>query len=326
MTRLPDLERSLHRAAQRLEHAAEPAPGARPTRDRLGRFRLPLLATVATMTLAGGALAANALLQTGEPVPANTSKRWAEAPRILPGMRRVIDVGAKDPRGGPGWAIALYGVELPPVTFPDGRRSTPHRLVCATAARFQGGEIGVVGRDGVFGDDGRFHPLVPESRPSGACVGGDAHGLLGLTADGPTVPASGYTGPPGARGVGGCKEYVADPAATQSKWVRRRLRDVPVCRASGQRIVKYGFAGPRATKVTFGNSRFTRTATPDPETSGAYLFVVLPKEAGEERPVLTTTYDDGLVCRSSLGSGPGDPRCTTPPGFERPSAPEPHAG
>lgn len=278
------------------------------------RRSLPFIVVAATLTVAGGAVAARTLLPTGEPVPANTSKRFAFG-EILPGTNRVVDVGARDPEGGPGWAILLYGLELPARTFPNGDPIPARKLICATVGRTQNGKIGVVGRDGVFNDDGRFHELVPESRPSGAC-GGGADGQLGFNSDGPPVPASGYSGRPGAPGVGGCKEHVGNPA-TQSTQMRTRLRNVPVCRASGLRIVKYGFAGPRATKVTFSNDRFTRTADLDPKLSGAYVFVVLPKEAGSEPPVLTTTYDTGLVCRTSIARSPTDRRCLNPPGFKR---------
>jgi hypothetical protein len=285
---------------------------ARPKAWRRGR--LPLLVAATTLTLAGGALAANALLGSGDPVPAITSKRYAFG-TVLPGTNRVIDVGARDPGGGPGWAILLYGVGVPERTLPNGDPGPVRTVVCATVGRTQAGKIGVVGRDGAFRNDGRFHELVPESRPSVAC-GGGSEGRLGFNLDGPPVPASGYTGPVGAKGVGGCKEHVGN-VATQSKQMRRRLRDLPVCRAAGLRIVKYGFAGPRATKVTFSNDKFTRTATPDPKQNGAYIFVVLPKVAGPKPAVLTTTYDTGLVCRTSIGRSPTDPRCLNPPGLQQ---------
>lgn len=290
---------------------------ARPdtTRRRTRTWRrggIPLLAAAVTLTVAGGAVAARALLQTGDPVPAIAAKT-SESGTILPGNTRVIDVGAQDPEGGPGWAILLYRLRLPERTFPNGDAIPARTLICATVGRTQNGKIGVVGRDGVFNNDGRFHELVPESRPSGAC-GGDDEGRLGFNGDGPPIPASGYTGRPGAPGVGGCKERVGNPA-TQSKETRRRLRDVPVCKASGLRIVKYGFAGPRATKVTFVNDRFSRSADLDPKLSGAYVFAVLPREAGSEPPVLTTTYDTGLICRTSIGRTSTDRRCLNPPGF-----------
>lgn len=311
------LQRDGERASERRLAARWRTDSGASTSRRMFRWRrggVPLLIAAATLSVAGGAVAAKALLESGDPVPAATDGRFAFG-EILPGTNRVIDVGARDPEGGPGWAVLLYGLELPKRSLPNGAQVPATKLTCATVGRTQNGKIGVVGRDGVFNNDGRFHELVPESRPSGAC-GGDTRGRLGFNTDGPPIPASGYTGRPGAPGVGGCKERISNPA-TQSKQTRRRLRDVPVCSTSGLRIVKYGFAGPRATTVTFSNDRFSRTAELDANLNGAYIFVVLPKEAGSNPPVLTTTYDTGLVCRTSIGRAPADQRCLNPPGFEQ---------
>lgn len=136
-------------------------PGTRPRSLRWRHGRLPLLVAAATLTIGGGAVAAKALLQTGAPVPADTSKALSFG-TVLPGTTRVVDVGARDPEGGPGWAIMLYGLELPEQTFPNGDPIAARRLVCATVGRTQSGKVGVVGRDGVFNNDGRFHELIPE--------------------------------------------------------------------------------------------------------------------------------------------------------------------
>jgi hypothetical protein len=77
-----------------------------------------------------------------------------------------------------------------------------------------------------------------------------------------------------------------------SPQTRRKLRDVPVCKDSSLRVVKYGFAGRDAVKIQYAG----RTIKPDPDESGAYLFVLKPRKA----PLtLKITYKDGTVCRST---------------------------
>ncbi|MEV4419702.1 hypothetical protein AB0L40_06945 [Patulibacter sp. NPDC049589] len=276
------------------------------------RGRLPLLAAAATLTLAGASYAAETLLNSGAPVPPATAQRFSYG-TIEPGTSRVLDLGTRDPDGGPGWAMLLYGLELPGATTPAGERIPARRLTCVAPGRTQNGEIGIVGRDGAFDDDGRFHALTPDSRPTGSCGRARSDGAVFSDDFGPTIPASGYTGRVPSR-IGACRERTGD-APSMSESTSRRLRDIPVCSAAGQRIVKFGFAGPRATRITFGNDRFTETAIPKPELSGAYMFVVLPDRAGLRPPVLTVTYDNGLACRSSLGSRTSDKACLSPPGL-----------
>src|SRR6201999_4501099 len=87
----------------------------------------------------------------------------------------------------------------------------------------------------------------------------------------PPIPASGFTGS-FLSAAGGCRENV--PASTQSPETRRRLRHLPVCKASSLRVVKYGFAGREAVKVEYGG----QVARPHPDESGAYLFVFKPDD------------------------------------------------
>lgn len=166
-------------------------------------------------------------------------------------------------------------------------------MVCALVGRTQGGRLGVLGRDGAFGDDGRFHPLAPGSQSSYACGGRTASGALVLTSESPPIPASGYTGAPGTR-IGGCREPVDLDGPTVSPQTRRRLRGVPPCTAAGLRRVVAGFAGPQAVAATIDLGR-GRTRTQRLGLDGAYLFV-LPV-LGTRRPTLTLTTRDGAVCR-----------------------------
>jgi hypothetical protein len=267
VSRLPDLEQQLLEAARALE------------RPRRRWWRIPALGGGIALALTATAIGAmQLLLPEGDPVPPAPRAQRVSIPAMAPGTTRLLSVRAADPEGGPPWGLALA-------------RSADGRLFCAQVGRVQDGRLGVIGRDGTFDDDGRFHPLSANSNQSGSCGGvGPRRGELHLGGDGPPIPASGYTG--GFDGpAGGCRENVPDntiPPATL-----RRLRDVPKCKDSSLRVVKYGLAGPDVVKIEYAG----RVLKPDPRESGAYLFVLRPTG----RPLtLKLTRSDGSVCESTF--------------------------
>ncbi len=265
MTRLPDLERQLFEAARALEG----------TRRRW--WRISLLGGGATLALAATAVgAAELFLPEGDPVPKAPPAQRSGLPEMNPGSSRLITMRAEDPEGGLPWGLAIA-------------RSADGQVFCAQVGRVQDGRLGVIGRDGTFDDDGRFHPLSIDANQSGVCGGIAPGGELRLGGDGPPIPASGFTGS-FLSAAGGCRENV--PKSSMSPQTRRKLRDVPVCKASSLRVVKYGFAGRDAVKLSYAG----QTVRPSPEESGAYLFVLKPRK----RPLtLTITYRDGTVCRTT---------------------------
>ena len=301
MSRLPELERELFRAAKRLDQQHE----RRPVKlRRLGGT--PLLVGAASLLLAGGALAAvTGLLDDGSPVPA--------APRselLTPSAATfsLADARAADPDGGPRWAIGRYTAK-PAGAVPNAQAVS---LTCLVIGRVQGDQLGVVGRDGVFGNDGLFHRLSPGAQASDTCGGGTGTDDFRLISSGPPVPASGYTGPPGTR-IGGCRERVKLDGPTVSSQTRRRLKNVPECASSSLRFVIAGFAGRRPVEAAIAGRGYPTQTTPlDPSDDGAYLFVVEP--IGKSRPKLTFTLRDGTTCpalpviRAGRVTLP-DPRC-----------------
>lgn len=52
-----------------------------------------------------------------------------------------------DPNGGLAWGLRVV--------------QTKHGLACVGVGRLRHGQIGMLGQDGSFGNDGRFHPLSP---------------------------------------------------------------------------------------------------------------------------------------------------------------------
>jgi hypothetical protein len=268
MTRLPELERQLLSAAVALEGR------------RRRWWRIPLLGGVTLALTATAYGATQLLLPEGDPVPKAPPAQRASLPEMDRGTTRLTSLRAPDPEGGLPWGLSVT-------------RSRDGQLFCAQVGRVQGGRLGVVGRDGTFGDDGRFHPLSSDANQSGTCGGVPSGGDLRLGSDGPPIPASGFTGS-FLSAAGGCRENV--PASTMSPQTRRKLRDVPVCADSSLRVVKYGFAGRDAVKLQYAG----RTVRPNPDESGAYLFVLKPRKA----PLtLRITYKDGTVCSTSYPTG-----------------------
>jgi hypothetical protein len=166
--RLPILEelgQALHEAAlaaeyQQLEHRST-APrraergGARHGLSRVrsvlaGLLRRPLLALPLLLILGGGAvaLAASGILHSGSTVPATPYlTRNAELGLPLAGRSRLIARSVPDPAGGPPWSMRVV--------------RTSRDFLCVQIGRLYGGQLGVIGEDGAFDDDRRFHPLPP---------------------------------------------------------------------------------------------------------------------------------------------------------------------
>jgi len=217
---------------------------------------------------------------------------------------------AADPDGGPPWAIGVYDVKpKPPTATPVSSGSNAR---CVRVGRTQGGVLGVVGRDNLFANDGRFHVLPPFASFTGSCGGLYRDGQLLMTKGGAPTPASGYSGAV-TTPIGGCRMYGPPKKATSTAKVRESLKGIPRCDEDGRRIVKYGFAGRQATEVRFANDKLQLKMRPSPD--GAYLFVVHPRDGGPQPMRITVTYRDGTVCAS-----PGRPRakagpCSPPPGF-----------
>ncbi len=81
-------------------------------------------------------------------------------PSMAPGSVQLMSLRAPDPEGGLPWGIAIA-------------RSKDGNLFCSQVGRVQGGRLGVIGRDGTFNDDGRFHPLSPGANQGERVVASD---------------------------------------------------------------------------------------------------------------------------------------------------------
>jgi hypothetical protein len=252
VTGFDHLERELSAGVRRRHHRAR-----RP-------WRRPItLSFAAALLVTGGALAATGVIPIGSPVPTSHDRSSLDRDTgvVLPGTAKVLSLRAADPGGGPDWAMRV--------------QATTRAAVCIQAARVAHGRLGVLGQDGAFGDDGRFHPLAAQSG-SPACGALDANGDTSFNVSADAVPASGAAGGLLGIDVPGCGRPGAKPCPS------RDLRDV-----------SYGVLGREAASVTYegddGKLHTVRALPP----YGAYLIVRRSASIGR-----------GTSRGPAIGSGP----------------------
>jgi hypothetical protein len=277
------LERELEAASSRQLARAAAAPGstsartaARPRRSR--RSLGVLSALVAVPALAATAWAASALISSGAPVAydrgAPVSGAGVGAP--VAGSVRMLTTSVADPDGGLPWGLRTF--------------RTTRGLVCAQIGRVYEGELGVLGRDGSFADDGRFHVLRPSIYSH--CFPPDGAGNAYLA-----VHLNNYvpSGAPCDRlACSDLRNVVVAPGSLPKPTPRRLLRSVD-----------FGLLGPRATSIAYRSAARTRTAR-TLGAGGGYLVVGYPltpvrfKRAGAQARgvavfVHASRYRDGYL-------------------------------
>jgi hypothetical protein len=242
--------------AQLAAAAARKQEGHAESTSRAGRWRrrgmnAPLFAAI--VVLAGGAIAAAATgILTGSPVPSR---------------QPVAHTGSGAPAAGGSDLLSLRVVH------------TTRGLTCVQAGRLQRGQLGQLGLDGAFHDDGRFHVLAADVLPTNlasqdllTCVlPWQSFSFADLSADrsGDPVPSEG----------------VRPPA--------RELRSI-----------SFGLLGAKAVSVTYRMSAGLRTEPVSPG-SGAYLIVEPVQDAGAQFSVGGTAI--GFVSSHSVDSPPLGP-------------------
>jgi hypothetical protein len=132
---------------------------------------------------------------------------------LVPAMNRVevgtvrLTAQAADPNGGLRWGLRTI--------------QTGGREACLQTGRVKGGVIGVVGQDGAYSDDGRFH-LIP-SRDNFPCAGTDANNYLFLNVLEQDVPA-----PPAKRSHEHLRRDIVTRLADPSAGVAPHCLPVPL--------------------------------------------------------------------------------------------------
>ncbi len=294
-------------------------PSERPRRGR-GRLALPrrarwgILVPVAALLLAGGtiALAATGVILTGAGVPATAPVGPSEGIGV-PVSSQLLALRIQDPDGGPPWGMRIV--------------TTSRGLVCAQVGRVHGGQLGELGTDGAFADDGLFHPFpaeIVQAFPGGSTEDGtEIQGGTCTLADG-----SAWGGAVAAElwGVDRNAAFARGPL---------------VLPASRRRDISYGLLGPHAASVTYREGSSMRTqavvpgagaylivqpaaATSDHEGSGEAPGTQTPGEGpGADGALTTITYDEnGTTCENGYDARTGAkvaiPSACPPP---RPPAP-----
>jgi hypothetical protein len=268
-----------------------------------------LLAAAAAVALAAGLLSGAPVTPPFKPQPT----KGDGAP--IGASVKLLALSVPDPAGGPAWGLRIV--------------STTRGAGCLQYGRLYDGQLGVLGQDGAFGDDHRFHSLSLQDAVAGyeGCTALDASGRLFETVQSQEVPASAYPQAciPRANYVRGARDP-GDPG-------------IALCPVGDERALFYGALGPEAKSIAYSlrthseavteRGRFrdlttTRSAyaldgptvtVPTVGPQGAYLIVAdqppgtaygisgpqAPGGAaafpsGQYQPIRAITYRDGTVC------------------------------
>jgi hypothetical protein len=278
MNYLPELRSALVQAADRVADSAEPVhpraarpqPGRAGWHERAGAWRrtsrLRWVAVNLAIGLAGTAigLGAAGVFHRGttlgpEVPPSPSSDDGVATPRGV----TLLPLRVADPGGGLPWGIRVV--------------RTTRGLTCVGVGRVDFDTIGVLGQDGAFGDDGRFHPISQNMFEGLGCDTTDARGNGFVNVALQNIPASGLQG--GQRSAGGCRVAEEQDASVlrrfraQSYSLHARHPAMPTCPQADMREIYFGLLGPDARSITYrepgGGTRMIPTVGPQ----GAYLLV-----------------------------------------------------
>jgi hypothetical protein len=204
----------------------------------------------------------------------------------------TVAATARDLHGGLPWGLETF--------------RTTHGQTCVLAGREQSGRVGVIGMDGAYHNDGRFHPFTPYTL-SQFCGQTDRHNSAFINISEPTTAASGNDQDIARTG---CQP---SSGSGRSAGARR-------CPAADERQLEYGLLGPEATSVTYTAGGHTITAPTGPD--GAYI-VVGPRASASSgvsvsnqlSPGMVTAvrYRDGSTCRPRHGAIPRHESLECPP-------------
>jgi hypothetical protein len=124
-----------------------------PARRRVSaHVRVALIALALVLATSAITLAATGVILTGSPV-GTAQAPIATAGEGIPvrGGARLLPLRAPDPAGGLPWGMRII--------------HTTRGLICVQIGRVDDGQLGQLGVDGAFHDDGRFHPLPTDALP-----------------------------------------------------------------------------------------------------------------------------------------------------------------
>ncbi|HEX3511356.1 MAG TPA: hypothetical protein VHT27_09685 [Solirubrobacteraceae bacterium] len=193
------------------------------------------------LVLAGGAIAVAATgVLGGSPVKQQGTQRPNSGIGV-PAQRGadLLALRAPDPEGGLPWGMRLV--------------HTTRGETCVQIGRLDGGQLGQLGIDGAFHDDGRFHPLPPNVDPEYSDPGDVSCNAAGQNAAGQIKIGNWPSGDRSAAPNG--------PGLTSFRPIAKDLR-----------TISWGLLGPHAVSVTYKSRSGVLTVPVVPGT-GAYLIV-----------------------------------------------------
>lgn len=284
---------------------AQPNRQSSPSRGLL-LLRMPALALVVVLLVVGAAFASG-VIGVGSPAKKVEEFQIADSRfgTVVPGSAKVLSVSAADPQGGPPWGLRVF--------------STTRGAGCIQLGRVVDGQIGVLGADGAYANDGQLHALPVASTDQLTCAALDANGRIFNNLSKGDQLANGLIGPeqvPSAE-AHDVHDVCAAAASTPAEKSSAQGR---ICPQSQERDVFYGLLGPDTESITYLDGGKSVTL-PTSGSEGAYLIVqdapsgfhpndaygagqtgVLPVDG----PITEIHYDSGAVCH--LGSS-SDPAC-----------------
>jgi hypothetical protein len=275
-----------------------------------------LAAVLAALVIAGPAVAAVSLLQSGSSVKPSlppTAKAFNGVAVKHGG--ELLPLRVSDPAAGPPWGMKLI--------------RTTRGLLCVQVGRVAFATVGALGRDGAFNDDGRFHPYSVNYETGAPCVAPDGRGNGFLNVASYQVAASALLGP----GSDGCRTSAAPAGERRAQAYNRR----PLCKRADLRDIYYGLLGPDAVSVTYRSASGRLLSKPTAGSDGAYL-VVLSAQGQHAHPgvsfgggtgstidaalfpgaIQAVRYRDGHVCRVAARLAGGKESCP-PVGYVSPT-------
>jgi hypothetical protein len=297
MSILPQLERDLLEVANR-RHAtgadsrAELHSSRQRVRARARRLRLALIVFGCLLASTTIALAASGVILTGAPVRPEGQLNPSVGEGIpAPGASQLLSLRVPDPEGGPPWGMRIV--------------HTTRGEVCVQIGRVENGQLGQLGVDGVFHDDGRFHPMPPDVLPETSRIGVSVEDN-----DASASVSCHFAG----QAIVGVHRGVDRSAGAANGEVRARPR-------SELRDIYYGMLGAPAVSVSYRAGTTVRSVAVLAPL-GAYLIVrraargELEGSGGESlgsegdlppsRPLTTITYRlGGKLCQRGPVLAPG---------------------
>src|ERR1700677_2562078 len=263
----------LVRAAERRHAGRRPLPalfGTRiartsPRRRASAHVRVALVALALVLATAAITLAATGVILTGSPV-ATVRAPIATAGEGIPvaGGARLLPLRAADPAGGLPWGMRM----LHPTRC----------LICVQMSRVYHGQLGQLGVDGAFHNDGRFHPLPTDALPD---VLANAAGWM-----------SGNCASPG-------DIYAGDSVGLELSAATSPGPSAGV--SADRREISFGLLGVHAVSITYREGSQTHTQPVLPGL-GAYLIV---QRYTSGRPLGSVSETDGRDEPGSYSSPAG---------------------